>query len=472
MEKEKLTLPANEIKERAILAAMIERQDAFNALCQQLHTEDFTNPNLCKFFSILLEFYKEDRFVDHQELIAKCQERHIRDAPSFVMSIANQYYIGMQYEDHAEDLQDMTARRNIIHLCQNVMHESCENEVKGIDIAATMIQKLYDIQSSGISRDIKTVKAVLEDFSDGRTFKENLIWMLDRKSNLLPPYEGTPCRYPQLDQTLGYFKKGGLYYIGGRTSMGKTTFMLNLIANQMRYPPIPVGIFSLEMSAPQITSKLLCMFSDVRYWKYEDVDLLPENLDRIFAAEEMFKKFPIYIQDPPAININQLAIGAQKMIDQHGIKILYIDYLTRIKAVGKYGSKHLEVDSISKALQTLARQLDIPIVCLCQLNRGVTGRQDPTPSLSDFRESGSIEEDCDGAILLHRPEYYNPIEKVGIVEVHVAKNRIRGIIKKIQFNCNKKVSERYVELLSIEEDMANIQMKNNFAMLEPDEPKY
>lgn len=189
-----------------------------------------------------------------------------------------------------------------------------------------------------------------------------------RKSNLLPAYDGVTSGYDILDKTFGFFRKAALYYIGARTSMGKTTFMLNLIANQMA-KRIPIGVFSLEMPSEQIVPKIMCIFSEVNYRMYEDVELYEEKIARLCETRKMFKDQPLYISAPSSITINQLCVEAQRMVDHHGVKIIYIDYLTRIRSSGKFTSKHLEIDAISKALQSLARQLDVPIICLAQLNR-------------------------------------------------------------------------------------------------------
>ena len=144
----------------------------------------------------------------------------------------------------------------------------------------------------------------------------------------------------------------------------------------------------------------------------------------------------------------KLCARAKRLKTNHKIDILFIDYLTLVKGNQHFTNKHLMVDDVSKGLQALAKSLNIPIVCLAQLNRSAA--ESGRPTLSHFRESGSIEEDADACLLLHRPEYYQPTEKPGLVEVIVAKNRIMGTIKTIHFSCDAKVSDKYHECEEIQ----------------------
>ncbi len=238
--------------------------------------------------------------------------------------------------------------------------------------------------------------------------------------------------------------------------MGKTTFILNLMKNMSLYQKkTKIGFFSLEMPATTIFTKLLCLFCDIKFSKFEDGLCTSEEKDRVINQIQKMKDLPLYLDDPSGIKLSQLRSRAKRMLYNFGIEILFIDYLTLIRSDEKFNNKHLEVDAISKGLQTLAKELNIPIVVLAQLNRASVKKEKPFPSLADFRESGSIEEDADGCILLHRPEYYDPNNQPGIIKVYVAKNRLRGKVCIHDFHCNSH-SEVYHELNSVEEDLHKI----------------
>jgi len=333
---------------------------------------------------------------------------------------------------------------------QRLVNQVVKTDCVSNDLISDHMKNLYLIQGNSLSDDSETGRQIKDDFSESRSFDENIDWMRQRRKNNLPTFEGVPSGYPILDYTLGYFKKSCLYYIGARTSMGKTTFMLNLVANHMR-DGLSVGMFSLEMARDKIFGKLVCVYTGVSYRRFEDGDINDLQSENLKISAEYFASKELHIHAPDSISMDQLMVAAQRMVDHHKVKIIYIDYLTRIKPSGKFSSKHLEVDYISKSLQTLARRLEIPIVCLAQLNRDTESNKGAVPTLSCFRESGSIEEDCDAAILLHRPSYYDPSLKGSDgtadkrVQVIVAKNRIRGTVKPIRFLCDSDLSERYIE---------------------------
>ncbi len=307
--------------------------------------------------------------------------------------------------------------------------------------------------SLGINkRTRKTMRDINKNFKKDRSFSEHIVWLQDCYKKNLPTFEGIPSRYPLLDDTLGYFQNSCLYYIGARTSMGKTTFMLNIIRNMMPYHNI--GVFSLEMPSRTIFDKLMCIQSNVKYSKYTKGDITQAQFERLFLDCEDANDYNVFLEDPDSITISNLVLRAKNMKLNHKIDILFIDYLTRITSDTKYPTKHLQVDEISKKLQSLAKSLNIPIICLAQLNRA--SATNTKPSLADFRESGSIEEDCDAAILLHRPEYYTPGEKPGEVQVIIAKNRVMGTIKKIAFHCDSNLSERYNEKIEINAEIERI----------------
>lgn len=445
MKNNEITLPHDPIKERAVIATLIKREDIFPRLCQKLEAEDFLNLDYQRIFCAIVSFYRAGKSVDLTDLINACQANGVSDAFFMINELRNEYSFAYHHDDYIDELKKKSLARSLIMLGQHVTSVACLPDTDPLQIGADAIKKIYQLQGKGMSRETKSFHENNKNFEMNMPFVEHFDWMNNQVANGMSPYIGVPCRYPILDETFGYFKKGCLYYVGARTSMGKTTFALNLICNQIRAPAMRVGMFSLEMTRQQIHSKLICLFSDIPYWKFEDVRLNDEQKARVCESSRILDTIPFFCNDNGSLTVEQLAIEAQRMVDQHKIEILYVDYLTRLRAGGKFSSKHLEVDTISKTLQRLAKELNIPIVCLCQLNRGSLNRASSRPSLSDFRESGSIEEDCDGAILIHRPEYYVSTEKPGMIEIIVAKNRLRGILKTVDFQCDKNISERYWE---------------------------
>lgn len=437
--------------ERMILSSCLSSVNAVNFCCAELSLEDFFSSDNRELFSKILDLYHRDCTVSLDTLCHLLNKCSLQKSVSYLVQMSMACGTGADYDHYCKIIKTKTALRRLINASQEAIDFALkENADPGL-ITNELQNKFLAAQGIGQSKPV-TYTDKMHDFKENKDFYEYYMHLLDRKSKGLPPYEGVSSSYPQLDHTLGFFQKSALYYIGARTSMGKTTFMCNLVRNIMK--KYTVGIFSLEQPTFRLVEKIACMDAHIKHTSYEDGTLSLENRERLKEAIKASKNANVIIEDPSAITMGKLASRAKRMRNS-GIQILFVDYLTRIKHEGTHQNKHLMVDEISKALQNLAKEIEIPIVCFAQLNRNSTTKE--KPSLTDFRESGSIEEDADACLLIHRPSYYNPTIKPGLTEIIVAKNRLRGIIKTIDFGCNYQESEVYEELPEISEALQNVQ---------------
>ncbi len=432
----KIQLPENKTIEAQLLGCMLNSLEAYET-CIAESTDDIFYHSDHKQIFVALKACSTGGMHDvaHWFEINK-----IKFDLSYLASIACCYEIGMPWEDYLASLLDYGKRRKTIYILNdayaclekenfNVVHDKLTSSL--LKIASNSPTSIYD------------AKDLVSDIRDGRSVAQEAAWRRDQKLAGKLTYEGLSSGYRMFDTTLGGLQNGCLYLVGARTSMGKTTFMLNLVNNILMKHA--VGIFSLEMPARILLEKLYCIKSEVQYASYASGYLNESEVETIESLEKYFKQVNLLIDDESGLTINKLASKAKRMKQKNDIKVLFIDYLTLIKSTGNHQSKHLAVDEISKGLQALSKELGIPIVCLAQLNREAARRDGNRPALIDFRESGSIEEDADACILLHRPEYYKTNEKPGIVECIIAKNRIMGSIRSIDFHCNADRSERYFE---------------------------
>lgn len=265
-------------------------------------------------------------------------------------------------------------------------------------------------------------------------------------------HQGVRCGFTDLDETLGGFQPGEMIILAARPSMGKTALALNL-AEQMMLgtsepravravrPPVPVGIFSLEMSKQSLARRLLSAWSGVSAHHITSGRLGKHDFEALGTACQRLAEAPLYIDDQPGLSVLQLRARARRMVHQHGVKVIMIDYLQLLSApAAARESRQVEVSAISRGLKSLARELSVPIVALAQLNRGPEATTDNRPKLSHLRESGSLEQDADVVALLHREEYYHKgdqewldahQDKVGLAELIIAKQRNgpTGIVK-------------------------------------------
>lgn len=436
-------LPTNPELEALLIGAIMNSERAAEVILHELKTEDFVTAKNMSMFQVLSEMNANKVTIDTTLIIKALRDKGQRALDDVggipgVMEYGIRAYSGLPYEDFIKELRELTTQRRLLFLCRDSLIEvgkpkSSEKVIARLQDGIALIQGI----------EVRKTQSLAEVHPD---FTRDLEHRMMCYQKGIPVYQGVSTGYDQLDHTLGSFTKGCIYYIGARTSMGKTTFLLNLIRN-MSAKETKIGFFSLEMPGKIIFEKFLAMEAELRYPWIQDGKVYPDQLHRVEAAHRKITSLPVFIEDPSSLDIKSLCYRARRMKLQHNIEVLFIDYLTRITVENRKQSKHLQVDEISKTLQSLAKELDIPIVCLAQLNRASTksDRASKRPCLSDFRESGSIEEDADACILLHRPEYYTEGDKPGMVEVIVAKNRLRGIVKTIPFVCKSIFCERYSE---------------------------
>lgn len=453
-----IELPYDRNVERLILGAMLYSTDAANYLIDILDDSDFFISEHQYIFQAAKALYLKDFAIERTTIAIEMQLQGTFDKIGGIqklIELSTESYYSAPFDDYAKTLKNFSRLRKLIYLSRSMMEKASLPANDSDDLIGELQDDLVKIQGEGDSK-VKELNEVIKHYDEEMSLLDFVNDVHERKALGLNVYKGVCTGYPIFDQTLGGFKKGAIYYIGARTSMGKTTFLCNLINNiHITNPDMQIGFFSLEMGHQLIALKLMCLIADVKYDDCEDGELKNEQRARLThtITSSLEGKNYLHIDDPDAITINNLCSRAKRMVQANKIEILFIDYLTRIVPRRIMNNKHNEVDSISKALQSLAKELDIPIVVLAQLNRQSTMRKDPTPTLTDFRESGSIEEDADCAILLHRPSYYEPMNKPGISQVIIAKNRIRGKLRKIEFSCDYTQSDRYFECKKIQDVM-------------------
>ncbi len=272
--------------------------------------------------------------------------------------------------------------------------------------------------------------------------------LIKRQDGLLS--DSVPSGYLDLDKITSGWKATDLVIIAARPSMGKTAFVLNLARNAAVDFNMPVAIFSLEMGAVQLAKRLISVECEIDAQRISNGKMSDAEYAMMLEKVERLSQAPIFINDQPAINIYELRAQCRRLQNAHGIKMVIIDYLQLMSGGGDKGmNREQEISSISRSLKGLAKELNIPVIALSQLNRSVESRGgEKKPMLSDLRESGSIEQDADMVMFLYRPEYYNMTEGAdganlkGIAEVIIAKHR-NGPTDTIPLRFNKNFGRFY-----------------------------
>lgn len=282
----------------------------------------------------------------------------------------------------------------------------------------------------GFSRAYK----VLQGFSDAGDFWTSYNSREQLVNEGKDPFPGFRTGYKRLDGVIGGFERGTITTVGARSSSGKTTFVINLIMNLFRrYPHLKIGFFTLEMPNQRIIEKLLCTMAGVHFGKYSDAKLSPVDKDQLEVSIETLKGWDLRLFDKPGLKISQAKNTIRREVIVNSVDIFFIDYLTRIRPDSPGQSRHHEIDQLTKGLQDIAIETNKPIIMLSQLNRQVYNRAGNKPCLGDLKESGSIEEDSDTVLMLHRPAHYDATRE-DVTEVHVVKNRLRGDLATITYD--------------------------------------
>ena len=258
---------------------------------------------------------------------------------------------------------------------------------------------------------------------------------------------GLKTGFADLDKITAGLQKGDLVVVGARPAMGKTTFAQNLAYNIASINKRGVLFFSMEMSKNEIVARMISDVADVDNWNIRTGNLSDEEFSRITDAADEIDSLPLYIDDTSSMTVAELRNKARRAAHDHDIGVIILDYLQLITGSDRYsGNRVQELTEISRGLKILARELDIPVVALAQLSRNVTGREDPRPVLSDIRDSGSIEQDADVVMFLHRVDYYKKKdeEDTNITELILRKHR-HGAIGTIELYFDGKKS-RFMSL--------------------------
>ena len=238
------------------------------------------------------------------------------------------------------------------------------------------------------------------------------------------------ANFSEMDRMTGGLHRGEMIILAARPSMGKTALALN-IAEQVAIQDTPVAVFSLEMGAEQLVQRLLSSRGGIDGDRMRRNVLRQEDYKALMVACDQLTDAPIYIDDTPGLSLLQLRAKARRLKQKHDIQFIVIDYLQLMTSGQRVENRQQEVSDISRGVKAMARELNVPVVCLSQLNRAAEHREGNRPRMSDLRESGSIEQDADVIMLLHREEYYHPDdewkaanpEKVGVGTVEIAKQR-------------------------------------------------
>jgi len=336
----------------------------------------------------------------------------IAELTSKVSSAANIEY-------HARIIIEMAIKRNLIEIASQVHHDAYEDTHDVFELLDKTEQSIYKIADSNLRKNYDSMKSLM--FQATREIQE--------KRNHKDGLTGVPSGFSRLDRITSGWQKSDLVIIAARPGMGKTAFVVSALRNAAVDFNFPVAIFSLEMASIQLVNRLISAEAELESEKIRKGNIQEFEWQQLVHKTNRLSTAPIFIDDTPALSILELRAKCRRLKAEHNVQMIVVDYLQLMKGeIG--GNREQEIASISRALKGVAKELNVPVIALSQLSRGVETRGgDKRPQLSDLRESGSIEQDADIVMFLYRPEYYKitvdeeGLPTQGMAEVIIAKNR-------------------------------------------------
>lgn len=432
------TAPNSKESEMMVLGCMLSSINAMNIAADALDDSDFYYTEHKIIFEVLKSAYKEDRPSDVHLV---CEELKRQDrlkavgGAAYVTTLAQYAGTSAYIEEYTQLVRNKSILRSMIHAAQTVEKSALgepDDVFVSLDEAQQLFFKISQTANSGSGKLIRDILSGVKSEAEIPFLKE--LQARQERFQELGPEEtgitGQPTYFTDMDKMINGLGNSNLIILAARPAMGKTAFALNIAENVCFKSNVPVGIFSLEMSAEQLVHRLVCSHAEVESDKIRTGNLNGIEFQRIVASVNQMQSHTMIIDDQAGLKITDLRARARRMKESYDIGLLIVDYLQLISGPGSSRSnenRQGEISEISRNLKNLARELNIPVICLSQLSRKVEERPGHRPMMSDLRESGSIEQDSDIVMFLLRREYYDPNDKPGLAEVIVAKNRHGGV---------------------------------------------
>lgn len=417
-------VPVSVEAEQALLGSIIVSPEAFDKIGGFISAEDFYVAEHQHIYSALIKMYSQNKTIDVVTLVNALVEMGDRDEAGgvqYITLLAEAVPSAANVKDYARIVKDKSTLRKLIRVCDEINEDAySENDVRTVIDSAE--QKIFDISHNNDSKEFRHIRDVLHNvYRDLELLAENK-----------GAVSGAKTGFSSLDRMLVQMGKGDLVIVGARPGMGKTSFALNIATNVAKATKKAVAIFSLEMSAEQLVTRIVSSEAMVDSHSLRTGKLANEDWDNIADVISSLSGCDVYIDDTSAINTTEMKSKLRRLPD---LGLVVIDYIGLMQSTSKSDNRAQQVGEISRNLKIMAKDFGVPFICCAQLNRGTESRpgQGKRPTLADLRDSGSIEQDADIVLFLYRDEYYKDIsgaeadpeaaDSANTAEVIIAKNR-------------------------------------------------
>jgi replicative DNA helicase len=440
--------PQNIEAEQSVLGAILLDNDALHEAVEVLQPDDFYRDTHRKIYQAMTELYTRNEPVDLITLNNYLKGKGDLDdvgGVQYLSSLASSVPTSANVKYHSRIVREKALVRNLLHSVTDIAKNVYDNDLDTDELIDYAEKKIFDLSDKKIKTSFFTMKELISD-----TFV-TIERLYDKKESIT----GIPSGFKDMDELTTGFQKGDLIIIGGRPGMGKTAFCLNISQHVGIAMKEPVAIFSLEMAKEQLVMRMLCSEAKVDSNKVRKGFINKrDDWNKLTNAAGKLAESLIFIDDSSGLSVLEMRAKARRLKQQHGLSLVIVDYLQLMRGRGKFERREQEIAEISRSLKALAKELQVPVIALSQLNRGVETRGgNKNPTLADLRESGAIEQDADVIIFLYR-DTKDEMEGKGKVIVDIAKQR-NGPTDKITLTfldyCTRFVDSSDVEYQEMEE---------------------
>lgn len=411
--------PQNIEAEQCILGSILLHQEAMNKVAHLLRAEDFYKPAHQEIYKAMLNLFQKTEPLDLVTIINALKDSHKLDeagGPAYLATLTDIVPVAANIAYYSKIVRDKSILRQLIQTTSEIAGR-CFEEQDDIDLLLDDVeQTVFDISSSKSNQAFfKMDDIVVKAF-------QHVEKLAERKELIT----GVPSGYDDFDRKTAGLQPADLIIVAGRPSMGKTAFAMNMAQNAAMLAKVPTAVFSLEMSKEQLAMRLLCSVGRVDSTRIRTGHLQDSDWPKLVRATGMLSETPLFIDDTPAISVLEMRAKTRRLKAEHNIGLVVVDYLQLMRGRTGIDSREQEISDISRSLKAMAKELNIPVIALSQLNRSLESRTDKRPQLSDLRESGAIEQDADVICFIYRDEVYNKAPdnpNRGIAEIIIGKQR-------------------------------------------------
>jgi replicative DNA helicase len=412
-----LSAPPHSVEaEESVLGAVLLSADAANIALEKLHPEDFYIPAHQSIFEAITSLFDGNQPIDAvtvSEALRRIDALDRSGGPAYLAQLLDAVPTASNIEHYAGIVEEHALRRRLQRVGGDVTQLATRMDDDIANVLDRAEQAVFAVSERRVGDGLAPIDPLLGPAIERAE-------ELNRRGSEVT---GLPTGFRDLDRKLAGLHPSNLLIVAARPGMGKSTLALN-IAQNAAVNDMPVAIFTLEMSREEVVSRMLCASGRIDSQRLRSGQLGESDFTKLSNAASILYKKPIYVDDSPGLTVTEIRAKCRRMKRRPGLSLVVVDYLQLMQGSGQE-NRQQEIAAISRSLKNLARELDVPIMALSQLNRSMEQREDKRPRLSDLRESGSLEQDADVVMFIYRHEYYHPEaqETRGIAEIAIAKHR-------------------------------------------------